>query len=254
MCDCQKPNYKKLFDPLVILNIDAILISSRHLYRMPYSLHEKSQLVSVPFNPNDVLNFNKDDAKPENIIIKYPFLEREGKSPEEGLKFWQNVFDFKSSLSKEKMEEIDLQKRFIQSNVTHSLPEKAIGEENFPPCIKLILNGLEDGRKRACFVLVNFLASCGWSYDLIEKRLLEWNEKNTEPLRQQYVLGQLRYAKQGKKILPPPNCNNLSYYKSFLVCKPDDLCSQIKNPLQYAKRKDKSKTIKIVKKRKTDRD
>ena len=33
------------------LEIDTVLISSRHLYRMPYSLHEKSGLVSLPINP-----------------------------------------------------------------------------------------------------------------------------------------------------------------------------------------------------------
>ena len=210
---------------------------------MPYSFHEKSQLVSIPIDPDDVLNFNKDDAKPENVTVKYPFLERQGKSSEEGLKFWQNVFDFKSSLSKEKMEELDLQKKFNQSNITYTLPEKALGEETFPPCIKIILDGLEDGRKRSCFILINFLASCGWGYDAIEQRLKEWNEKNPEPLRWQYISGQLRYAKQGKKALPPPNCDNLSYYKAYSVCKPDELCRQIKNPLQYAKKKEKSKFV-----------
>src|SRR3990167_7225909 len=47
------------------LNIDTILISSRHLFRMPYSLHEKSGLVSVPLNPDEVLNFKKEDADPK---------------------------------------------------------------------------------------------------------------------------------------------------------------------------------------------
>src|SRR3989338_7649152 len=51
------------------LNIDTILISSRHLFRMPYSLHEKSGLVSVPVNPEKVLEFEKYHAKPENIKV-----------------------------------------------------------------------------------------------------------------------------------------------------------------------------------------
>ena len=37
------------------LNIDTILISSRHLFRMAYSLHEKSGLVSVPLDPEPEL-------------------------------------------------------------------------------------------------------------------------------------------------------------------------------------------------------
>jgi DNA primase large subunit len=215
---------------------------------MPYSFHEKSQLISIPVDINRILSFEKEEAKPENVNIIHPFLEREVSYPDaEAL--LRNAFDF--APQRASWEELGDEKKGLKhSKEVYSLPEKAIGEENFPPCIKLILNGIEDGRKRSCFLLVNFLASCGWDYDLIEKRLLEWNEKNVEPLRPQYVLGQIRYAKQSKKVLPPPNCNNLSYYKSFSVCKPEELCRQIKNPLQYAKRKDKSKTIRIVKKKK----
>lgn len=59
------------------LNIDTILISSRHLYRMPYSLHEKSSLVSLPLNPEEILDFKKEDADPKNIkISKFMFLDR----------------------------------------------------------------------------------------------------------------------------------------------------------------------------------
>ena len=238
-CNCNLPKYRKLFDPLHILNIDAMLGSSRHLYRMPYSFHEKSQLISVPIDPDHVLDFNKEDAKPENVTVKYPFLERRSKKPE-AIKLWQDVFDFKSSFTVEQLEGKEIKKKFEGTQKAYSLPEKAIGEENFPPCIKIILKGLEDGRKRSTFILINFLASCGWDYGMIEKRLMEWNEQNHEPLRPQYILGQLRYAKQGKEILPPPNCGNLAYYKGFSVCKPEDLCSQIKNPLQYAKRKERS--------------
>lgn len=234
------------------LEIDTVLISPRHLYRMPYSFHEKSQLISVPIDINGILSFEKEEARPEDVKVKHPFLEREVSYPDaEAL--LRNAFDF--APQRASWEEINDEKKGLKRNeAAFSLPEKAIGEENFPPCIKLILNGIEDGRKRSCFVLVNFLASCGWSYDLIEKRLLEWNEKNIEPLRPQYVLGQIRYAKQGKKILPPPSCSNLSYYKSFSVCRPDELCRQIKNPLQYAKRKDKSRQVRTVRKKKADED
>ena len=59
------------------LEIDTVLISSRHLYRMPYSLHEKSGLVSVPINPKNVLKFEKKDAIPANVKVEYQFLNRE---------------------------------------------------------------------------------------------------------------------------------------------------------------------------------
>src|SRR3989338_8021917 len=59
------------------LNIDTLLISSRHLYRMPYSLHEKSGLVSTPLNPEKVLLFKKEFAIPKNVrISKHRFLDK----------------------------------------------------------------------------------------------------------------------------------------------------------------------------------
>jgi DNA primase large subunit len=86
--------------------------------------------------------------------------------------------------------------------------------------------------------MMNFLLSCGWTPDQVEARLVEWNSKNREPLREQYITGQMRYARQqGKKAMPPPSCNNPAYYKGMGVCKPDELCARIKNPLQYAKLK-----------------
>ena len=217
------------------LEIDTILISPRHLYRMPYSFHEKSMLISVPVDINKILKFKKEDAEPEKVKVEHAFLDRSLAS-EDATTLLKNAFDFKPA-GRAIEEEEQRKKKLDEKQKTYALPEKAIGEENFPPCIKLILSGLEDGRKRAVFVLINFLSSCGWDHDMIEKRLMEWNEKNAEPLRPQYVLGQLRYAKQGKEIKPPPNCDNPGYYKGLGICKPEDLCEQIKNPLQYAKRK-----------------
>lgn len=219
------------------LEIDTLLISSRHLYRMPYSFHEKSQLVSVPVDMNNILKFKKKDAEPENVKVEHPFLDRNVET-QDATMLLINAFDFKPAGSMIEEEE-ERKKKFDQKQKTYALPEKAIGEEHFPPCIKLILNGLEDGRKRAVFILINFLASCGWDHEMIEKRLFEWNEKNHEPLRPQYILGQLKYAKTGKEVKPPPNCNNLGYYKGFRVCKPEEICNQIKNPLQYAKKRER---------------
>jgi hypothetical protein len=217
------------------LEIDTLLISSRHLYRMPYSFNEKSWLVSVPVDINSVLKFKKEDAKPENVKVEHLFLERKDVSGD-AEKLLRNAFDFKPGAGSFAEDEQEMGKKDAKQK-SYSLPEKAIGEENFPPCINIILKGLEDGKKRSCFALINFLASCGWDYEMIEQRLLAWNEKNPEPLRPQYILGQIRYAKHGKEILPPPNCSNLAYYKGLSICKPDEFCAKIKNPLQYAKRK-----------------
>jgi len=92
---------------------------------------------------------------------------------------------------------------------------------------------LAEGRKRSVFILINFLSSMKWSYEEIERLILEWNRKNKPPLPESYIRGQLRYFKQKGKALPPPNCLNEAYYLSFGVCKPDSTCRQIKNPASY---------------------
>ena len=117
----------------------------------------------------------------------------------------------------------------------YEISEEAVPEQFFPPCIKLILNGLSDGRKRSLFILTNFLTSVGWGYEQIEKRLDEWNKKNAEPLREVLIKGQLRYHKQKAKKILPPNCSNSMYYKDFRVCVPDNLCQKIKNPVNYSR-------------------
>ena len=214
------------------LSIDTLLISSRHLYRMPYSLHEKSGLVSTPLNPEKVLIFKKDFAIPKNVrISKHRFLDKANIESNEAKQLLMEALDFSI-----KQETVNL-----KEEREFAAPEKALPEELFPPCIKLILNGLEDGRKRALFILINYFTSIGWDYGLIEKRLREWNAKNKEPLREVYLLGQLRYHKQMRKKILPPNCDNEMYMKDIGV---DKLCADlhkkgIKNPVQYTMKRAK---------------
>ncbi len=210
------------------LNIDTILISSRHLYRMPYSLHEKSGLVSTPLNPEKVLLFRKEFAIPKNArVSRHRFLDNSDSKTNEAKQLLMEAYDFSTKQENVKLrEEKDFQ-----------LPENALPEELFPPCIKLILNGMDDGRKRALFILINYFTSIGWDYEMIEKKLKEWNKKNKEPIREVYLLGQLRYHKQMQKKVLPPNCSNEMYMLGIGVCKPDNFCPKIKNPAQYTTRK-----------------
>ena len=109
----------------------------------------------------------------------------------------------------------------------------AIPQEYFPPCIQHISQGLTDGKKRALFILINFLSSCGWNFDQIEQYLKEWNKKNPEPLREVYIQGQIRHHKQQKKKALPPNCDNKAYMIDLGACKPDGFCKKIRNPANY---------------------
>ncbi|MBD3209305.1 hypothetical protein GF367_02715 [Candidatus Woesearchaeota archaeon] len=210
------------FDPLTIIDVDTILIAHRHLYRMPYSFHEKSELISVPVENCKVLSFKKSQARPENVDFSVPFLERDA-TPGEATKLLVAAYDFDPQLEEEKEKK------------TFAVPEEAVPEKFFPPCIRAILQGLKDGRKRSMFTLINFLRGCGWGFEQIEEALHEWNQRNEEPLREVELKSRLRYEKNKREAAPPHNCKR--YYQDFGVCHPDEFCNRIKNPLQYAKLK-----------------
>ena len=208
-----------------ILVIDTVLISSRHLYRMPYSLNEKSGLASIPITPEEIQTFDKEKAKPEDVKIKLGFLDNKTE-PNEAKKLLVAAFD--AAPTKEEQKIVLKEERKFEG------PTTAVPEQYFPPCIKLILEGLQDGKKRSLFVLLNFLTSCGWENEAIEKLITEWNKKNPEPLRETILQTHLKYHKDHKKKMLPPNCANVQYYQDLHICKPDNFCKKIKNPANYA--------------------
>jgi len=168
------------FDPYSVLGIDTVLISSRHLYRSPYSLNEKSGWVSVPVDPNKVLDFNLGNAKIENVkISEFKFLDKSKAIKGEATNLMVAAFDhaIKVDYQEEKPEK-------VYEELTEAIPE-----EFFPACIKKGLKGMEDGKKRFLFILLNFLNSVGWSYNEIEKLVKEWNEKNVLDCDRNYITG-----------------------------------------------------------------
>ncbi|HLC32703.1 MAG TPA: hypothetical protein VJJ82_02665 [Candidatus Nanoarchaeia archaeon] len=214
-------------DPFAVLAIDTVLIASRHLYRMPYSLNEKSGLVSVVIHPEDILKFDRSMAVPEKVVPTITFLERKKAIPHEAKNLFVQAFDAKVVTT------VQVEHNRLTGERKDFEPiASAIPEQFFPPCIQKIAGGLVDGKKRALLILINFLGSCGWDASAIEKYVTEWNKKNTDPLRDNYVQGQLRYIKTQKKL--PPNCDNPAYMKGILVCDPDGFCPKIKNPANYA--------------------
>ncbi|MBI2661842.1 hypothetical protein HYX11_00090 [Candidatus Woesearchaeota archaeon] len=229
VCPCGSNSYTANFKPSSIIEVDTILISSRHLYRMPYSLHEKSGLVSLPIEPSQILHFSREQAHPE--IIASPsiiFLDRHILQ-ENARHLLMQAWDFKTQLDiqeqstkKEKQE-----KKYDEFDLTAAIPA-----EFFPPCIKKTSYGLEDGKKRAIFILTNFLGKAGWNKIEIEQFLEEWNKKNPAPLREVYLKGQLHNLAVGERL--PPNCDNEGYYKGLNLCHPDTFCPKIKNPANYA--------------------
>lgn len=214
-------------DPFRIVDIDPVLISTRHLVRMPYSLNKKAFLVSLPLTPDALKGFRREDADPAKVKVSTRFMssgkEREGETLfAEGLDWFAHHRPRQAPPGKKRM-------------ITTKVPA-----DRFPPCMKIIEGGLQDGKKRAVFILINFLRSMKWEWEEIEAYLGDWNKKNTPPLPEQYLVTSVRYYRN-KKHFPPPNCTQ-EWYVSMGVCKPDAVCGSresIKNPVNYPFRKRK---------------
>jgi hypothetical protein len=215
-----------LFD---LMGLDLVLVSPRHLFRAPYSLHEKTALASIVVTPDEISDFELKDADPMKV----------------------NVRNFMPDVREEEAKGLVMQAMdwYREKKISHGeTDEKITGkfadfkpielgdilEEDFPPCIKKILGGLLDGRKRALFVLINFFRSVGMEKDRLEKYIEDWNKKNEVPIKQGYIKSQLLWSYRHKPLMPP-NCRE--FYQGIGICVPDNLCNKIKNPVNYTVKK-----------------
>lgn len=214
-------------DPFKVVNMDVF--SSRHLFRLPYSLHEKSMLVSLPIRANKVQSFEKEMALPEKVKVDEKFLIQRAPS-RDAEAFIVEALDWASKNKVEVREPVARERKFDAQKM------RFVSEDMFPPCIKhLLANGLADGKKRGLFILINFLRNMGWSAEQVEKKIEEWNNRNVPPLRTNYLRGQLRWHFRTDRPLLPPNCENDNYYKALGL---HGYCHQlheagVKNPVSY---------------------
>jgi len=212
-------------NPLKLVEIDSMVASSRHMFRLPYSLHEKSLLVSLPIKLSQLNKFQKEDASLWKVKVNTKFLAEEPKLAEassllvEALDWSEK---YRSGKDEEKVEYKGSRKKL-----------KKVPKKYFPPCITKMLGGLKDGRKRSVFVLITFLQNMGWPWEKIEKELEEWNKRNPKPLPKNYVKTQLRWHQRQPRNLLPPNCDNDNYYKNILGEVKDNCCEGLKNPVNY---------------------
>ncbi len=217
-----------------LMGLDMALVSPRHLFRMPYALHEKSSLVSVVIEEKDLDKFIKNPehakkiADPLRVKIKDFMPEAE---ENEAAEFVMQAFDWaeESGFNKEMKEKASGKYADFKS-----IKLENINESQFPPCVKKILEGMKDGKKRSVFVLINLFRTIGMEKEELEKRIYEWNEKNEPPLKRGYIHSQLVWSYRRKPIMPP-NCKE--FYKNLGVCSPDKICSKIKNPVNYVVKK-----------------
>ncbi|MDO8556164.1 MAG: hypothetical protein Q7R96_03255 [Nanoarchaeota archaeon] len=233
------------FNPFSVIDIDSVAISSRHMLRASYSINEKSGRASIPVT--HIKNFDIRKAKWENVETNLGFLDKFEDG--EAKNFLDNVFMHFYAKQSLQSNAGDL-KMFPQKDF--EIPKIAIKDPAlFPPCVNLLLQGVkEDGRKRAIFVMINYLRQMGWSFEDIEVYLQEWNTRNYEKLREGYIRSQVSWFKKQNAAPRTPSCANESYMKGLGVCQPDGFCKFIKNPAQYTLKKIRRESEKKEKKSK----
>ena len=202
---------------------------ARHMFRAPFSLNEKKWLVSVPLEENEIKNFSDRFAKPENVVrVKHPEFFKGEENEAETLLI--EALDWFAKQEKTGVPDNKKEAKKV-------LYEGKIHETMFPPCIKLAMNGLSDGRKRTIFTLANFLRMANWSWLDIEKKLVEWNNRNNPPLPSNIINMQLRSFMRNE--YRSPNCDSGQFITSIGLCQPDIVCKKgtdkimIKNPIAY---------------------
>ena len=212
-----------------IASLDLVLVAPRHLFRMPYSLHEKTALASIVIKKEQIQNFSPKDADPLRVSVLdfYP-QSKPGEASQllESSLAWKDAQDLEgpssqdySHVNKSKFKKIDL---------------KNVPEEFFPKPIKKLLKGLPEGRKRGLFILLTFLRSLNYTPEYIDKKIKAWNEKNDPPLKQGYIKSQISWILKQKKQILPPNYKNDNFYKDLKLI---DKYPKEKNPIVEVIRK-----------------
>lgn len=227
-------------DLFEVMGLDLVLVSPRHLFRAPYSLHEKTALSSVVIDIDKIEDFDFNHAKPMEVEVK-DFAPHVTKG--EGKEFVMQALDWYQENGPK--ETVKKSTGKYENSKTIELLNVKIAQ--FPPCIKKILAGVEDGKKRALFALINLFRSIGIDKDVIQEKLYSWNEKNRPPLKKAYIKSQIDWTLKRKPIMPP-NCKE--FYQGIGVCDADNFCSSIKNPLNYVVRKNFATNKRAAKKKK----
>ncbi len=199
--------------------IDVVLVASRHLFRAPYSLHEKTAFVSKILDRDELENFKPTDAD----VLKVK-------------EFRSFMPDYKPNEAKDLLiQAID----WGRNNQPREAPRKfegkaldlkglTISENMFPEAIKKIMKGMKgDGRKRALSVLVSFLTSLDFPQDYIEEKVADWNKKNYKPLKEGYIRSQIVWGMKHKRL--PPNYDKPVYKELGVLSE----TSGLKNPINF---------------------
>jgi len=200
---------------------DLVLVAPRHLFRMPYSLHEKTALASIVLGKEQLAGFSPKDADPMNVVVQnYAPIH----IPHEAERLLVTALSWK----REREAKEEGVSRSYKEVKREKLNISGVPESAYPPAIQKLMKGLHDGKKRGLFILLTFLRSINVPVEEVAKKVKEWNKKNQPPLREGYVQSQLDWQFRQKKVIFPPNYSNDSFYKDLglLEKKPES-----KNPV-----------------------
>ena len=227
-------------DIFEVLGLDVILVSPRHLFRMPYSLHEKTALASIVLTEEEIDNFDMiRDADPMKILPKN-FMPDSEKN--EATELLRNSLEFKPVGKVKTLEEIknpEAEKnknKDIGPKKFNDIVIKNLNPSMYPPTIQKMLAGMQgDGKKRALFILLSFFKSLKLSDEEITSQIEAWNAKNKEHLPPSYIKGQISWYSKQKETKMPPNFDK-SYYKD-IGFPPSAEELKTKNPVSWVMRK-----------------
>ncbi len=207
-------------------SIDVILMASRHLFRAPYSLHEKTAFVSMVLEKDEVDNFKPTDADVLRVGDIKSFMPK--CEPDEAAGLLIQALDWGR---RNKPKQAPLTKKYEGKGV--SLEGLTFEESMFPPIIKKLSKGIQDdGRKRALYILLGFYFSLGFPKDYVREKIDIWNKKNKQPLKEGYLRAQIGWFEKKKPM--PPNYDK-PIYKEFGINSPPE--PGMKNPINYAIKK-----------------
>jgi hypothetical protein len=212
------------------IDADLVLVSPRHLFRMPYSLHEKTSLVSTVIDADKIKDFEPQQADPLKTKVRnFMPPSKEG----EATSLLRSALEFKPPQEAQVKQAAPSQnfgeKKFDDFKINNLTPQM------YPPTIKKMLEGMKtDGRKRALFILLSFFKSLKLSDEQIANEIEVWNNKNREPLKSGYIKAQLSWYSKNKPKMPP-NFDK-SYYKD-IGFQPTSEELTHKNPVSYTIKK-----------------
>ncbi|MCJ7429075.1 MAG: hypothetical protein MUP66_01665 [Candidatus Nanohaloarchaeota archaeon QJJ-5] len=211
----------------------------RHLFRMPFSVNEKTigsstgMLVSQPIDLDAIDAFEKEDAHIDTVDLSQSFLA-DGIDNDARLLAGEAI-DWESRQSRHEPEHPSTETD--STDYDYDRPDEALAKDYFPAPIKELFEGVEDGRKRGLFILITFLQQTGYDWEAVQEEIWAWNDRNDEALRDNYIKSQLQWHARQDEPLMPPNFSAKGWYEDIGVLDPDrdeQMLENFDNPVPYA--------------------